>query len=242
MLSRRHPSSGPIQGSNYGGHAPIVGAHVFVLEGYTSGSGTGYGQPAKSLLSASYTGSYPTAKEPAGTAVAGDYYVTTDANGIFNISGDYTCDAGYPVYLYAEGGNPRAPTAYQPSLTITGATISGTGPYTITFTVSAPSLLYQGEIVTFTGSGGTLGTYLNGTLQTVLADANLTTTTFDITVGLLTNNGVTVPTGTQNSIGTLTLTQTSAPNNPAVVNLAVLGLCPSTGTANFSYLNFVVHE
>ncbi len=96
---------GAIQGSNYGGHAPLVGAHVFVLEGTPSAGG--YYQPAKSLLNVVTTGNYPTSVEPAGTAVAGFNYVTTDAHGDFNVSGDYTCTSGDPVYLYAEGGNPE---------------------------------------------------------------------------------------------------------------------------------------
>jgi hypothetical protein len=225
-------SLGSVQGNNYGGHAPLVGAHVFVLE--ADPAATGYYKAAKSLLD---TGATSLPVEPAGTAVAGHRYVTTDSLGNFNITGDYTCDAGYPVYLYAEGGNPSAPTAYQNSVVVTGATISGTGPYTIKLTVTGPSLVYQGEILTFAGSGGNVGTYLNGSLQTVLADANLTTTTFDISVGSLTNNGVTLTTGLQSSIGNLSATQTSKPSNPAVVNLAVLGNCPNSG--NFTYLNFV---
>ena len=35
----------------------------------------------------------------------GNYFVTTDANGNFNISGDYTCNPGDQVYLYATGGD-----------------------------------------------------------------------------------------------------------------------------------------
>src|ERR1035441_8756741 len=34
----------------------------------------------------------------------GNYYVTTDANGNFTITGDYSCAAGQQVYLYALGG------------------------------------------------------------------------------------------------------------------------------------------
>jgi len=94
---------GTIQGSNFGGHAPIVGAHVFVLEATTNG----YGAIAKSLLSSSYTNSsFPTQKDTSGGVTNGLYYVQTDTSGNFNISGDYTCDVGQPVYLYAAGGSP----------------------------------------------------------------------------------------------------------------------------------------
>ena len=35
------------------------------------------------------------------------YYVTTDSNGDFTITGDYTCPTAYSeTYVYAVGGNP----------------------------------------------------------------------------------------------------------------------------------------
>ena len=49
---------GTISGNDYGGHAPIVGAHVFVLQAGTGG----YGAKVTSLLtSSSANPSYPTA-------------------------------------------------------------------------------------------------------------------------------------------------------------------------------------
>jgi hypothetical protein len=94
---------GTIQGSNLGGHAPIVGAHVFVLEATSNG----YGAIAKSLLSSSFSNaSFPTVHDTSGGVTNGMYYVATDATGSFNITGDYTCDVGQPVYLYAAGGSP----------------------------------------------------------------------------------------------------------------------------------------
>jgi hypothetical protein len=237
-------SFGGIQGSNYGGHAPLVGAHVFLMQAGTNG----YGGKSTSLLAANETGNYdyfgnnfPTFQDLTGTSsnnpTYGMYYVQTDAYGVFNLTGTgYTCTPGLPVYLYAQGGNPQTVPTF---VNVTGATISGTGPYTITLT--SPNLLYQGESITFTGYGGSLGNYLNGAILTVLGDANLTTTTFDVSVGSLTHNGVTLTTGTQASIGTVTAAESVSPTstNPAVVNLAVLGNCPSSGTANFSYLPFV---
>ena len=169
-------SIGAILGSNYGGHAPIVGAHVFVLEGAPSTSG--YYQPAKSLLNVVSTGQFPTAVEPAGTAVAGDNYVTSDINGDFNITGGYTCDSGDPVYLYAEGGNPETNPRTQNVVNITQIAISGTGPYTLTFTTdttNGPTLVYQGETLVLNGFTGTWA-YLNGSSQVVLGNTSLTTT------------------------------------------------------------------
>jgi len=210
---------GTLQGSNFGGHAPIVGAHIFVLEGYTSSSG--YYQPAKSLLSASYTGNFPTALEPAGTAVAGDYYVTTNSQGAFGVSGDYTCDPGYPVYLYAEGGNPQTTSP----VTLTNFSITSN---VVTFTNSGTNLLYQGESITISGVPSAYS-YLNGTYT--VSSTGLTTTTFEVP---LTNADV-----SSTSLSSGTAAQASNSNNPATVNLAVLGNCPTSGSANFSYLNFV---
>jgi hypothetical protein len=72
-----------IRGTAFGGQQPIVGAS---LQLYAANL-TGYGNPATPLLAANTN--------------------TTDANGGFNITGQYTCpmpDA--PVYLVASGGNP----------------------------------------------------------------------------------------------------------------------------------------
>ena len=88
-----------IQGNNFGGHAPIVGAKVFLLQASTSG----YGTKSTSLLTSAAGGTDTTIVGSGGSPA---YYVTTDAAGHFNITGDYTCTAGLPVYLYAYGGAP----------------------------------------------------------------------------------------------------------------------------------------
>jgi hypothetical protein len=153
---------GSIQGSVFGGHAPIVSTHVFLLEA----TSTGYAAKAKSLLSSSSTatsGTYPvTEDQTTGSVTNGLYYVTSDSNGAFNITGDYTCDVGYPVYLYASGGSPGAGAAL--SITAISDVLSG-GTYTYTFT--AANLLYAGQSVQFSGLGGKWAT-LNGTTQTVV--------------------------------------------------------------------------
>jgi hypothetical protein len=113
---------GKIQGSNFGGHAPIVGARVFVLEATTNG----YGAVAKSLLSASYQGTtYPTMLDASGDATTGFYYVQTDATGSFNITGDYACDIGSPVYLYAAGGSPSTVPGAQSNAAIVNLAMLG---------------------------------------------------------------------------------------------------------------------
>jgi hypothetical protein len=80
-------AQGPaLNGGVRGGQQPIVGAQVYLY----AADATGYGKASDSLL-----------KSPG--------YVTTDGNGNFSITGDYTCpSASTQVYLYAVGGNPGA--------------------------------------------------------------------------------------------------------------------------------------
>jgi hypothetical protein len=88
------PQSGAaMQGRVHGGQQPIVGAHVYLY----AANNTGYGKASVSLLT-SATGN------PADGS--GNYYVTTDANGDFGITGDYTCpSSASQVYLYSIDGN-----------------------------------------------------------------------------------------------------------------------------------------
>jgi hypothetical protein len=85
----------PIQGSVYGGHAPIQGSHVYLLQPGI----TGYGSAATSLIT---TGTADTS-DP--NVPVGAQYVLTDSTGSFN-TGDYSCTVGRPVYIYAWGGTP----------------------------------------------------------------------------------------------------------------------------------------
>jgi hypothetical protein len=100
----------PVQGSVYGGHAPIQASHVYLLQPGT----TGYGSAATSLL-----GVGPGTTSPPGFALStntgadpnvpiGAKYVTTDATGSFNLTGGYVCAVGQPVYVYAYGGQISA--------------------------------------------------------------------------------------------------------------------------------------
>ncbi len=84
-----------LHGNVHGGRQPIVGAHVYLF----AANNTAYGQPSVSLLNPSATGA---ATDPVGT------YVTTDANGLFTITNDYSCTPNTQVYLYALGGDPGA--------------------------------------------------------------------------------------------------------------------------------------
>jgi sugar lactone lactonase YvrE len=218
-------SVGALQGSVFGGHAPIVGAHVFLLEA----PWTGYAAKAKSLLSASSTSGYSTTQDlTTGSVTNGLYYVTSDSNGAFNVTGDYTCDVGFPVYLYASGGAPNANTA----ITISGISQTLTsGTYTYTFTAS--NQLYTGQSVQFSSSSlaGKWAT-LNGTTQMVLATPSATS--FQISTTIAPGSGANSQNGSIAAVGAV---------NPAIVNMAMLGICPGVGnfttTVSYVYINEV---
>lgn len=77
-----------LKGAVHGGQQPVSGA---TLQLYAAGN-TGYGS------------AFPYVS---GTSLLGSNVVTTDANGGFDISNDYTCpSSATPVYLVATGGNP----------------------------------------------------------------------------------------------------------------------------------------
>jgi hypothetical protein len=79
----------------HGGQQPISGSHVYL---YGVGD-TGYGQSSVSLL----TSNSGTSQDG-----SGNYYVTTDSNGNWSVTGDYTCPAAnsFPyTYALAVGGN-----------------------------------------------------------------------------------------------------------------------------------------
>lgn len=97
-LQSDQASLGNIQGTVHGGQSPISGAEIFLFAAGTSG----YGSAATSLIKSTGTGVAQETISP----FAGDYYVTTDANGNFSLNGDYTCTAGQQVYMVAYSGNP----------------------------------------------------------------------------------------------------------------------------------------
>jgi len=221
---------GTIQGNNYGGHAPIVGAHVFLLQVGSPSSGQGgYGSAASSLLSAGGGSTYPTAQDSvSGSPTNGMYYVTTDNRGSFNISGDYTCTAGYPVYLYASAGNPETNPTTGFTVNITGASAApdAAGNLLITYTTTGNQLLYQGESVTLSTPFSPSSTIYEAGAGTtfVVSPLNLTTTTFAHEEGASSTTYASASftgTATQN---------TPIVSNPAIVNLALLGNCPGSTT------------
>jgi streptogramin lyase len=93
-------SFGELHGSVFGGRQPISGAQVYLFAAGTGATGTA----STSLIKAA-TG---TTKNTATGPLKGDYYVTTDSTGSFNLSGDYSCTSGQAVYMYAVGGDPES--------------------------------------------------------------------------------------------------------------------------------------
>jgi len=225
---------GTIRGSNYGGHAPITGSHVYVLQpnvaAYSSG---GYGTQATSLLGSTSTSGYATTLNTSDPGIPTSwYYITTDSSGSFNITGDYTCTVGLPVYLYIYGGSPGGLASG--TVTVSSVTVTGSSaPYTVTMTTTNQNA-YVGETVTFTSGSGKFTaaniTALNGTTQTIIGGSGstqLSNTSFSFTTSAA------LTAGTYSSPGGTSQATLNPSSNPAVVNLAILGNCPSTG--NFTY-------
>ena len=109
--------AGPaVEGTVFGGHAPIQNAHVYLAQPGI----TGYGSSATSLLgnngATSANGYVLTANGSDPNVPAGAKYVTTDANGAFSLTGAYTCVVGQPVYIYAYGGNFGGSTVFNKSI------------------------------------------------------------------------------------------------------------------------------
>jgi hypothetical protein len=204
---------GALHGSVFGGHSPIIGSEVYVFQ-----VGSGYNGAPTNEMTTGEQGTDPTHGK----------YVLTGSDGAFNVTNDYSCAAGEPVYLATVGGTSSTTAAL---IDITGSSVTKSGTiYTITFAVG--NSLATGNTVSFaSGAFSAAGyTFLNGTTQTVTA---ATSSTFSIaTTTAVTTTGATgyVLTG-------------GAPN-PAIFNLAVLGLCPNesgefANTLSFVYINEV---
>ena len=93
-------SVGAINGSAYGGRQPIKNAKVYLLQARSGGDAGPGIAPTTSNASTDLLTS------AAGNGTAGAYYVLTDTNGKFSMTGDYTtCTTGEQVYLYSVGGD-----------------------------------------------------------------------------------------------------------------------------------------
>jgi hypothetical protein len=223
---------GALRGSNFGGHAPIVGAHLFVLEAESSANG--YGGKATSLLTGGVAGEVQDITGSAATnPTYGWYYIPTDSAGAFNITNDYTCSVGRPVYLYSQGGSPSIPsTTTAPVTKIIVANDSNGTTTTITLTSGTQNFI-AGEPLTLSGFGG------EPPVSSTVLSTGLSPTQFEISVP--TSDGY--PAGTYTDFGNALATGISG-NNAQIVNLAMLGLCPGkagefANTLSYVYMNEV---
>jgi streptogramin lyase len=88
-----------MMGAASGAQNPLGGAHGYLYEPVDATTGTTH---SKSLLQPNAGGA------PVTRDASGNYYATTAAsNGGFELTGDYTCDVGIPVYLYMVGGDAQ---------------------------------------------------------------------------------------------------------------------------------------
>jgi len=226
-----------IQGNNFGGHAPIVGAKVFLLQASTSG----YGSKSTSLLTSAAGGTDTTIVGSGGSPA---YYVTTDAAGHFNITGDYTCTAGLPVYLYAYGGAPDSNPAIGPATLVSGTWSTTAGVTTFIFTVDEEEF-YVGQSVTFQVAGGPFVGFNGVTLPVASVNPNGSTTLQNTQFSVVASDTlVGGATSGSAAFGGVQLVYPTGAFNPAIVNLAVLGNCPSSapytfGTGSSDAISFV---
>lgn len=133
-----------LQGTVHGGEQPIVGSQIYLLAANT----TGYGGPgiAASPVNASLSLLQPSANttlDQSGTATNGFYYVTSDTNGNFTITGDYACTTGQQVYLYALGGNAGSGANSAAGLLAALGSCPATGNF-----ISATPFIFVNEVST----------------------------------------------------------------------------------------------
>jgi streptogramin lyase len=231
---------GRISGSNFGGHSPLAGAHVFVLEATASSSG--YGGKATSLLSYTAPGAVLDYTGDAATnPTYGRYFVPTSATGGLSITGDYTCSTGDPVYLYAQGGSTTgaAPVTASVTQAVVATDAANSSLQTVTFT--AAQNFVAGQQVTLSGFTG--ATFVSGLqLASSILSTGLSSTQFEVTIPAVL--GVTDGTYTTSDFGTGAIGVVYPGTNPQIVNLAMLGLCPGTPnefatTLSYIYMNEV---
>jgi len=89
-------SIGAITGKAYGGRQPIVGAQVYLVAASTTAyGGNGIAASTANASTSLLTSNANTTKDTTSTdPTYNDYYATTDAEGFFSLSGDYTCTPG----------------------------------------------------------------------------------------------------------------------------------------------------
>jgi len=184
-----------IHGLVHGGQQPISGASVVL---YAAGT-TGYGTGAASVMTSP---------------------VSTDANGNFTLTGNYSCSAGQQMYLVASGGSEISSAT---SASITAYSLSNN---VATFT--AANNFAAGQSVTISGLS-TL-TAMNGTF-TVLA-TGLSTSQFAVPF----TGAVATASETAGNVTAVNVTSGGSgyPTAPSIVFSTSGATTPATATANMS--------
>ncbi len=138
-----------LKGNVHGGSQPVSGANIYLLAANQNGYSTSNTNTSVSLLTSATGSRYG----------ALGYYTTTDANGNFSISGDYTCTAGQQVYLVAVGGDPG--TGVTNNQAILEATILGACPSSGNFASATPYLSVN-EVTTVAAAYSLAGYAVDG--------------------------------------------------------------------------------
>ncbi|MBB5062157.1 NHL repeat-containing protein [Granulicella mallensis] len=100
------PTAMHIQGIVHGGQQPLSGARVYMYAASTVAYG-GNGIAPTSGAAGNASTSLLTAATGNPADANGNFYVTTDVNGNFNINGAFACSPGQQVYLYSVDGDPQ---------------------------------------------------------------------------------------------------------------------------------------
>ena len=124
-----------LTGTVYNGVQPVSGAHVYLLAANTLGYGGAGIPPSPSIQGAINKSISLLDYSEAGVTNSGlGAYVTTDANGAFSMTGEYTCTSGQQMYLYAASSTATSDTL----MAVLGACPGTSGP-AITATVNEVS-------------------------------------------------------------------------------------------------------
>ena len=136
---------GGLSGTVRGGQSPVSGATI-QLWGYGSGA---YGATSGALIS--------------GSALTTPGVALTDANGNFNITGQYTCSSSQPIYITSTGGNPGLTAGTNNSaLVLMSAlgqcgSISSSTNLVINEVTTVGSVYALAQFIGAGGSGGNIG-------------------------------------------------------------------------------------
>jgi len=206
-----------VQGKVHGGQQPVTGATIQL---WSVGS-TGYGSTASKLL--------------------GSNVVTTDTNGNFSITGDYTCPAtgNGLVYITSTGGNPGLAPGTNNSAIVMASALGSCA----TLLANASTTFVFIDEVTTAATAVALAQYFTPTFGSSSTDSfgapNTTQAQVGITNAFATVNNL-VNTSTGNAVTTSTLTNagftiTATPESAKLYTIAdILAACVNSDGSSSS--------